>query len=71
MDIKQKSKEELENKINDLEQLINKKGVGSDYLSRAQRVQRDINLALILGGTAALVGVATWVLLKSSSDSDD
>ncbi|WP_020401885.1 hypothetical protein [Gracilimonas tropica] len=68
MDLKKRSREELENKIEHLERLIAKKGVGSDYLSKAERIQRDLNLALILGGTAVLVGTAAWTLLSSRGD---
>ncbi|WP_322570791.1 hypothetical protein [Rhodohalobacter sp.] len=42
--------------------------MGSSYLSKAERIQRDINLALILGGAAALVGTAAWTLMKSRGD---
>lgn len=68
MSLKEKSRKELEKKIEDMEKLIAKKGLGSDYLSKAERIQRDINLALILGGAATLVGVAAVALLKSRGD---
>ena len=68
MSLKDKSRKELEKKIEELENLIHKKGVGSNYLSKAERIQRDVNLALILGGAAALVGAAAWTLLKSRGD---
>lgn len=68
MDLKKRSREELENKIEELERLIAKKGVGSNYLSKAERIQRDVNLALILGGAATLVGISAWVLYKSKFD---
>jgi hypothetical protein len=64
MSLKNKSQKDLENKIKELENLIHKKGIGSDYLSKAERIQRDLNLALVLGGAAALVGAAAWSLLK-------
>ncbi|MDZ7807542.1 MAG: hypothetical protein U5K71_10550 [Gracilimonas sp.] len=64
MSLKNKTQKELEAKIEEIEKLIHKKGVGSDYLSRAERIQRDINLALILGGTAAIIGVTAWSLFK-------
>ncbi|MAO64360.1 MAG: hypothetical protein CL666_05120 [Balneola sp.] len=68
MDLKNKSKKELQQKVNELENLIAKKGVGSSYLSKAERIQRDVNLALILGGAATLVGAAAWTLLKSRGE---
>lgn len=64
MSLKKKSRKELEAKIKEIERLIHKKGVGSGYLSRAERIQRDVNLALILGGTAAILGAAAWSIYK-------
>ncbi|MAL17850.1 MAG: hypothetical protein CL670_13320 [Balneola sp.] len=68
MSLKNKTKKELQNRINELEGIIAKKGVGSDYLSKAERIQRDLNLALILGGAAALVGVTAWTLFSSTDE---
>jgi hypothetical protein len=68
MSLKNKTKKELENRINELEGVIAKKGIGSDYLSKAERIQRDLNLALILGGAAALIGVTAWTLFSSSDE---
>lgn len=68
MSLKNKTKKELQSRIEDLERAIAKKGIGSDYLSKAERIQRDVNLALILGGTAALIGVTAWTLYKSTGD---
>jgi len=64
MAIKEKTRKELEEKVKQLENLIAKKGIGSDYLSRAERVQRDINLALILGATTAVLGITAWTLYR-------
>lgn len=64
MDLTNKTKTELEDKVRRLENVIAKKGVGSGYLSRAQRVQRDVNLALILGGITVALGVTAWSLYK-------
>lgn len=68
MSIKNKTKKELEQKIEELEETISKHGIGSDYLSKAERIQRDVNLALMLGGAATLVGVTAWTLFKSSKN---
>lgn len=68
MNLKNKTKEELQNRVEELEDVIARKGIGSDYLSKAERIQRDVNLALILGGTAALIGATAWALLKSSEE---
>jgi len=64
MALKEKTKKELEEKVKQLESLIAEKGIGSDYLSRAERVQRDINLALILGATTAVLGITAWTLYR-------
>jgi len=64
MAFKEKTRKELEDKVEKLENLIAKKGIGSDYLSRAERVQRDINLALILGATTAVLGLTAWTIYR-------
>lgn len=68
MSLKKRTRKELETKIEEIENLIHKKGVGSDYLSRAERIQRDVNLALILGGTAAILGATAWSIYKFRGD---
>ncbi len=68
MSLKDKTKKELQEKIENLERTIAKRGIGSDYLSKAERIQRDVNLAVILGGAATLVGVAAWTLLKTRGE---
>lgn len=57
MDLKEKSR-------NELEQIIAEKGIGSNYLSRAERIQRDVNLALMLGAATALLGLTAFTLYK-------
>lgn len=64
MNLKEKSRKELQNRIDELEHLIAKKGIGSDYLSKAERVQRDLNLALFLGGTAAALGLTAYAIYQ-------
>ncbi len=65
MSLKNRTKEELQHRINELESIIAKKGIGSEYLSKVERIQRDVNLAVMLGGAAALVGITAWTLYKS------
>jgi hypothetical protein len=64
MNLRKKSRQELEEKIDQLERLIAKKGIGSEYLSKVERVQRDVNLALILGGVTVLLGATAWTIYK-------
>ncbi len=52
----------------ELEKLIAEKGIGSDYLSRAERIQRDVNLALLLGSATVLLGLTAWTIYKYKGD---
>jgi hypothetical protein len=60
MDIKEKTRRELERRVEKLEDLIAKKGIGSEYLQRAERAQRNLNLALMMGTTAVILGLTAW-----------
>ena len=57
MKLKDLSREELEN-------LIAEKGIGSEYLNRAERIQRDVNLALLLGSATVLLGLTAYTIYK-------
>lgn len=57
MDLKDKTRKELED-------IIAEKGVGSDYVKKVERVQRDVNLALMLGAATALLGLTAWTVYK-------
>jgi len=57
MKLKDLSREELEN-------LIAEKGIGSEYLDRAERIQRDVNLALLMGSATVLLGLTAWTIYK-------
>jgi len=52
----------------ELEKLIAEKGIGSDYLSRAERIQRDVNLALLLTSATVLLGLTAWTIYKYKGD---
>jgi len=60
MDVKEKTRKELEQRVRQLEDIIAKKGVGSDYLEKAERIQRNLNLALIMGAAAVTLGLTAW-----------
>lgn len=62
MDIKEKTRKELEKRVEKLEELIAKKGIGSEYLQRAERAQRNLNLAVFIGSTAVVLGVTAWAI---------
>ncbi|PKD44149.1 hypothetical protein [Rhodohalobacter barkolensis] len=57
MKLKDLSREELE-------KLIAEKGIGSEYLDRAERIQRDVNLALLVGSATVLLGLTAWTIYK-------
>ncbi|HAW80672.1 MAG TPA: hypothetical protein DEO59_14315 [Balneola sp.] len=67
MSLKEKTISEVENRIEKIERAIAKNGVGSNYLSKAERVQRDLNIGLALGGLALLAGATAWVLTSRDS----
>ena len=62
MDIRDKTRRELEKRVDQLEDLIASKGVGSEYLQRAERAQRDLNLALMIGSATVMLGFAAWAI---------
>jgi len=64
----EKTRKELEKRVEKLERLIAKKGVGSDYLGKAERVQRDLNLALFIGTTAIVAGLTIWSIYHFSDE---
>jgi hypothetical protein len=66
MSIKEKTIEQLESKIEDIENFISENGVGSKYLSKAERVQRDVNLGLAVTGFIGLAGLSAWAIMRSS-----
>ena len=64
MEITRKAKEELENRIDRIAEFIGKKGLGSNYLQKAKNQQRDINLALAVGGVIMIAGLILWMKSK-------
>ena len=68
MSLKEKTIQEVENRIEKIERAIAKNGVGSEYLSKAERVQRDLNIGLALGGLALIAGATAWALLSNKED---
>ena len=60
MIVKEMARKELEDRVRKLENIIAKKGVGSEYLEKAERMQRNLNLALIIGSTAVVLGITAW-----------
>ncbi|MDZ7847244.1 MAG: hypothetical protein U5L96_10965 [Owenweeksia sp.] len=67
MDLKERAKGELDTRLKNVEDFIAKRGMGSSYLQRAQKVQRNANLALVLTGVITVAGVLVWALRKDES----
>lgn len=68
MDLKKRTKEELEDKIKSLENFIASKGIGSQYLDKMKKTQRNVNLFLFAGALTTIVGVAAWALLHGDDE---
>jgi hypothetical protein len=60
MEIKQRTKRELEKGRLKIDKFIARHGIGSGYLSKARRIQRGINVALLLGTVTTIAGLMTW-----------
>ena len=71
MELKQKTLQEIEKKLDQIENLIAEKGVGSGQLKKAERIQRDLNLALIVGGAATVLGLTAWSIYKWRDNQND
>ncbi|HCD52296.1 MAG TPA: hypothetical protein DEQ34_07610 [Balneolaceae bacterium] len=63
MSIKEQTVRELKTKVEEIEDFIAENGVGSRYLSKAEKMQRDLNIGLVLGGATIVAGAAAWALL--------
>lgn len=68
MDIAKKAKEEIESRLDKIEDFIAKKGLGSKSLQKAHKTQRDVNLALVLTGVLTIVGLALWMKGKNNEE---
>jgi hypothetical protein len=68
--IKEKTLKELANKVDDLESFIAKKGIGSSYLSRAEKIQRNLNVGLFVGSIAVIGGIVAYALLKTDEEEE-
>ena len=67
-DLTKKTKEELEARINHLERLISKKGIGSSYVSKVEKIQRRVNIVVFLSAITAVAGLVTWLSLRGGDD---
>ncbi|CAD5259440.1 MULTISPECIES: hypothetical protein [unclassified Imperialibacter] len=68
MDIAAKAKEEIESRLKKIESFIEEKGLGSSYLTKARRTQRNVNLAIAVGTLITVAGISIWLLSSSRKD---
>lgn len=68
MSLAQKTKEELEARVQKLESFIENRGVGSSYLKRAKKVQKTANVAIVVGAVVAIAGVSIWAISKLNKE---
>ncbi|MDX1629293.1 MAG: hypothetical protein R3345_11375 [Fulvivirga sp.] len=68
MELTKKAKNELENRLERIEKFINEKGLGSQYLTKAKKAQRNINLAIFFGSVLTVAGIAAWILTSSDDE---
>jgi hypothetical protein len=68
MNITDKAKDQLELRVQQVEDFIANRGVGAKQLQRAKRIQRNANIALLLGGTLFVSALAIWALSNNDDD---
>lgn len=66
MSIAENAQEELNKRIDKLESLIADRGLGAKQLKKAQKAQRNLNLAIFTGGLVAMAG-ALWAVNRFRS----
>lgn len=64
MSVTDNVQEKLETRINKLEDVIANQGVGSKQLRKAKHIQRNVNLAIFIGGIAA-IGSLIWAVNRA------
>lgn len=52
----------LESRLEKVENFIANRGIGSSQLSRARRIQRNVNLAIAAGCVITVAGIAVWAI---------
>jgi len=69
MDINEKVKTELEERVKKIEDFIAGRGLGSKQLQKARKAQRNVNLAVFVGSLVTIAGITVWAL--SSNNEED
>ena len=68
MDIAKQAKEQLEKRVKKIEDFIANRGVGAAQLAKARRMQRNINLAIVVGSFITLAGITVWILHNTDDE---
>jgi hypothetical protein len=68
MDITEKAKEQLEKRIQKVEDFISERGVGASYLARARKLQRNLNIAIVMASVITLAGITVWAINKMDEE---
>ncbi len=66
MSIKEKTLNEIENRIESIEDAISENGIGSGYLKKIEKIQRDVNLGLLAAGAATVFGLTAYGIFKAT-----
>jgi len=70
MDFTKKAKDEIDARLDAVEDFIASRGIGSTYLTRAKKVQRNVNLAIAAGCLITITGIAIWALNGSNEEDE-
>ena len=68
MDITEKAKEQLEKRIQKVEDFISERGIGASYLQRARKLQRNLNIAIVMASVITLAGITVWAINKMDEE---
>ncbi len=71
IEVKEKIESGLENRLEKMENFIAQHGIGSSQLTTAKKVQRNANLAVVLGCIVTVAGAGLTVWALSGSNDDD
>lgn len=66
MEIKEKVRTGLGGSVKKVEDFIEKKGLGSNRLKKAKKVQHKVNFAVIAASVMSVAGAAFWALKRNN-----
>ena len=62
--ITDRAKEAIEDRIEKIERLIAKKGIGNKYVAKVEKAQRNANLIALFSLVTIIAGAITWFSVK-------